>query len=191
MKRQIITAILYTCISALVLGVIYPLAMTAVAQVLFRAKANGGLITRDGSVIGSRLIGQGFSSPGYFHSRPSSAGTGYDAAASSGSNLGPTSSALRDSLSQRAAAEHVDHSQAEIPVDLITGSGSGLDPDISPAAALYQIPRIAQERKLSEDRVRSLVVAHMTARQFGLLGEPRVNVLELNLALDADAAHSP
>lgn len=181
MKKHLITAFLYTIITAVILGVLYPLAITGVAKVAFRDKAEGQLIRRNGEVIGSKLIGQPFTGPGYFHSRPSSAGTGYDASASSGSNLAPTNKALIDRVSKRTIGEDVGPA---VPVDLVTASGSGLDPDITPAAALYQIPRIARERKLQEDPVRQLVMAHITPRQLGLLGEPRVNVLQLNLDLD-------
>jgi potassium-transporting ATPase KdpC subunit len=185
MKKHIVTACLYTLATALGLGIIYPLVITGLAQLAFRDRANGQLIVRDGTVVGSRIIGQPFSGPGYFHSRPSAAGTGYDASSSSGSNLGPTNKVLVDRVNASVASESTG---AAVPVDLVTASGSGLDPDISPAAALYQVPRVARERHLSEDTVRQMVIEHTTQRQFGLLGEPRVNVLELNLALDAGSA---
>ena len=181
MKKHIVTACLYTAITAVVLGLVYPLLITGVARVAFRNKADGQLIVRNGAVAGSKLIGQPFTGAGYFHSRPSQAGTGYDASSSSGSNLGPASKALRDRVAISVAAES---SGRPVPIDLVTASGSGLDPDISPAAALYQVPRVARDRGLSEEAVRNLVLAHVEARQFGLLGEPRVNVLELNLALN-------
>jgi K+-transporting ATPase ATPase C chain len=181
MKKHIVTACLYTVITAILLGIVYPLAITGLARIAFRDKADGQLITRNGAILGSSLIGQPFTGPGYFHSRPSAAGTGYDASASSGSNLGPTNKALIDRVSQSAKAESA---VTPVPVDLVTASGSGLDPDISPAAALYQVPRVANERKLTQDTVQQLVTAHITPRQLGLLGEPRVNVLQLNLALD-------
>jgi K+-transporting ATPase ATPase C chain len=158
------------------------MAIAAFAHVLFSRQASGELIIRNGTVVGSRLIGQPFTGPAYFHSRPSAAGSGYDGSASSGSNLAPTNRALIDRVTQRVAAEK--QASGDVPVDLITASGSGLDPDISPAAAYYQAPRIAQQRHLPETTVRDLVTAIITPRQFGLLGEPRVNVLELNLALD-------
>jgi K+-transporting ATPase ATPase C chain len=185
MKKQLVTAVLYTLITAMVLGIGYPLAITGIAHVLFPRQANGQLITRNGEVVGSRLIGQAFTGPTYFHSRPSAAGTGYDAGSSSGSNLGPTSKALIDRTQASVAAEQTG---TPVPVDLVTASASGLDPDISPAAALYQVARVAKERHLSEAAVSDLVKQHVTQRQFGLLGEPRVNVLELNLALDALSA---
>jgi K+-transporting ATPase ATPase C chain len=182
MKKHIVTAVLYTVITALALGIFYPLAITGLAHVLFPRQAAGELITRNGEVVGSQLIGQAFTGPNYFHSRPSAAGTGYDAQASSGSNLGSTSKALIDRTQASVATEQTG---TPVPVDLVTASASGLDPDISPAAAFYQVPRVAQARHLSEAAVSDLVKQHVTQRQFGLLGEPRVNVLELNLALDA------
>lgn len=181
MKKHLFTSLLYTAITAVVLGLGYPLAITAVAHVFFPAKANGQLLyNSQGELRGSRLIGQPFTGPTYFHSRPSSAGTGYDASSSSGSNLGPTSKALQDRVQQSVAAEK----QTPVPVDLITTSASGLDPDITPAAALFQVPRVASFRNLSTTEVRSLVQANTAPRQFGLLGEPTVNVLALNSALD-------
>lgn len=182
MKKQIITSVLYTLITALILGIVYPLAITAVARVAFPAKANGQLIfDRDGSVAGSALIGQAFTGAGFFHSRPSAAGTGYDASSSSGSNLGPTSKVLIDRVRASVAAEKA----PDVPVDLVTSSASGLDPDITPAAALFQAGRVAAARGLPEAQVRSLVEQYTTPRQLGVLGEPRVNVLELNRALAA------
>ncbi len=183
MKKQIITAVLYTVVTAVLLGVVYPLAITAAARLLFRDKADGQLITRNGEVVGSRLIGQPFTGAGYFHSRPSAAGTGYDAGASSGSNLGPSSKTLIDRVNASVATEQ--NGTAPVPVDLVTASGSGLDPDITPAAATYQVARVAKERNLSQQALQQLVQKNTTDRQFGLLGEPRVNVLQLNLALDA------
>jgi K+-transporting ATPase ATPase C chain len=182
MKRHITTACLYTLITAVLLGIAYPLAITGIARLAFPAQASGELIQRNGVLIGSRLIGQSFTGPEYFHSRPSAAGNGYDASASSGSNLGPTSKALVQRITQSVSAE----TTAEpVPVDLVTASGSGLDPDISPAAAYYQVGRVSGSTGIPEDVLRNLVAAHITQRQFGLLGEPRVNVLELNLALSA------
>jgi K+-transporting ATPase ATPase C chain len=181
MKKTITTAILYTLITAVVLGIGYPLAITGLAHVLFPKQAAGELITRNGEVIGSHLIGQAFTGPTYFHSRPS-AGTGYDAGASSGSNLASTSKALIDRTNASIITEQT--GTTPVPIDLVTASASGLDPDISPAAALYQVPRVATERHLSQSALTQLVQQHTTPRQFGLLGEPRVNVLDLNLALD-------
>jgi K+-transporting ATPase ATPase C chain len=181
MKKHILTAVLYTLVTGALLGVAYPLIITGIAHVLFPAQAAGSLVTRNNALIGSKLIGQAFTGAKYFHSRPSAAGTGYDAQASSGSNLGPTSKALVDRVQASVATEQ---NVAPVPIDLVTASGSGLDPDITPAAALYQVPRVAHERSLSEAAVEELVRQHITPRQFGLLGEPRVNVLELNLALD-------
>jgi len=180
MKKHLITSLLYTVITAVVLGLVYPLAVTGIAHLLFRDKADGQLIRQGDTIVGSKLIGQPFTGPGYFHSRPSAAGTGYDAANSSGSNLGPTSAALVTRVQGAVAAENA---KTDVPVDLVTASASGLDPDITPAAAIYQVPRVAAERHLSEVRVRELVEKSITPRQLGLLGEPRVNVLALNLAL--------
>ena len=193
MKKALITSALYTLITGLILGIGYPLAITGLAHIFFPKQAAGDLITRNGEVIGSQLIGQSFSGVHYFHSRPSAAGAGYDATASSGSNLGPSSKALIQRMQTSIAAEQTassaapttQNNAAPIPVDLVTASGSGLDPDITPAAAYYQAPRIAYERHLTESAVNSLIAQHTTPRQFGLLGEPRVNVLDLNLALDA------
>ena len=181
MKKHILTATLYTLITAVLLGLGYPLAITGLARLAMRSKADGQLIQRNGQTVGSALIGQPFTGPGFFHSRPSAAGAGYDASASSGSNLGPTSQALLDRVSASVKAEQ---GSGDVPVDLVTASASGLDPDISPAAALYQVQRVAQQRHLESSRVEALVQENATPRQFGLLGEPRVNVLQLNLALE-------
>jgi K+-transporting ATPase ATPase C chain len=178
------TAVLMTIVTTILLGIVYPLAVTGIAQVVFRDNANGQLIERDGQVIGSRIIGQAFSSPGYFHGRPSAAGTGYDAANSAGTNLGPTNKKLIDAVTANVEAAKKENPGAPIPIDLVTTSASGLDPHLSPAAALFQVPRVARERRLSEDELRALVTAHTEGRQWGFLGEPRVNVLLLNLALD-------
>jgi K+-transporting ATPase ATPase C chain len=180
MKKHILTSCLYTVVTAVLLGLLYPLAITELAKVAFPKKANGELIVQNGNIVGSQLIGQPFTGPQYFHSRPSAAGTGYDASASSGSNLGPTSKALSDRVSASVTSEGTG---SPVPVDLVTASGSGLDPDITPAAALYQVPRIAKARGLSEETLQELVKSHIVGRQLGLLGEPRINVLELNMAL--------
>ena len=185
LTRNFIVAILMTIVTTVILGVIYPLGITAIAQVVFPEKANGQLIARDGKVIGSRIIGQGFSSPGYFRSRPSAAGTGYDAANSAGSNLGPTNKKLIDAVTANVEAAKKENPNAPVPIDLVTTSASGLDPHISPANAAFQIPRVARERGISETDVSRVVADHTERRQLGFLGEPRVNVLELNLALDA------
>jgi len=187
MKRDLITSVLMTLVTTVLFGLLFPLIVTGLAQTIFPNKAKGELIAANGAVLGSRLIGQPFSSPGYFHSRPSAAGTGYDAGASSGSNLGPTNHALIDRIKQDVATLHAENPSVPVPMDLVTTSGSGLDPHISPEGAAFQVPRVAHERGLSEDAVRELVREHTQQRQFGFLGEPRVNVLELNLALDAKA----
>ncbi|MDQ2925635.1 MAG: potassium-transporting ATPase subunit KdpC [Acidobacteriota bacterium] len=181
MKKHIVTACLYTLITAVLLGIGYPLLITGIAHFAMRDKADGQLLIRNNIAVGSSLIGQPFTGPGYFHSRPSSAGSGYDASASSGSNYGPTNKSLIDRVD---ASVKSGGGNAPIPVDLVTASGSGLDPDITPAAALYQVHRIAQERRMTEAIVANLVQEHTTQRQLGLFGEPRVNVLGLNLALD-------
>jgi K+-transporting ATPase ATPase C chain len=182
MNKHVITACLYTVATAIALGLIYPILITGVAQLAFPNKANGQLIVESGHLLGSRIIGQPFTGPGYFHSRPSAAGTGYDASSSSGSNLAPTNKSLITRVDASVAS---DSTGTPVPVDLVTTSASGLDPDITPAAALYQVARVARERKVSEESVRDLVMHHVTARQFGLFGEPRVNVLELNRALSS------
>jgi K+-transporting ATPase ATPase C chain len=182
--RNLLVAVLMTVVTTVLFGIVYPLAMTGVAQAIFPAKANGQLIERSGRVIGSRIIGQAFSSPGYFHGRPSAAGAGYDAANSSGTNLGPTNKKLADAVKAAVDAAKTENPSAPVPIDLVTSSASGLDPDISPAAALFQAPRVARERHVTDADVRRLLAAHVEGRQWGFLGEPRVNVLELNLALD-------
>ena len=192
LNRNLLIALLMTIVTTVLLGVIYPLGITAIAQVVFPDQANGQLIKRDSTVVGSRIIGQGFSSPGYFHSRPSAAGMGYDAANSAGSQLGPTNRTLIDAVKANVDAARKEISCGDgrsgpcpaVPVDLVTTSASGLDPHLSPAAADFQVPRVARERGMSETDVRRLVDAYTEGRQLGFLGEPRVNVLELNLALD-------
>jgi potassium-transporting ATPase KdpC subunit len=183
--RNLLVAVLMTVVTTVLLGVVYPLAITAVAQVMFPDQANGQLIERNGVTIGARIIGQGFSSPGYFRSRPSAAGMGYDAANSAGSQLGPTNKKLIDAVTANVEAARRENPNAPVPIDLVTTSASGVDPHLSPAAADFQVPRVARERGMSESDVRRLVDAHTEGRQLGFLGEPRVNVLELNLALDA------
>jgi K+-transporting ATPase ATPase C chain len=187
MKKNLITAVLMTIATTVLLGILYPLLVTGLAQLIFPKQANGELIHgKDGVLVGSRLIGQPFSGPGYFHSRPSAAGAaGYDATASGGSNLGPTNAQLITRVNGDVAKLQAENPGAAIPVDLVTTSGSGLDPDISPAAAEFQIRRVAAERKIQETEIARLVAEHSENRQWGFLGEPRVNVLELNLALDA------
>jgi len=183
-KQNLVAAVLMTVVTTVLLGIVYPLVVTGVAQVMFHDKANGQLIEQNGKVIGSRIIGQAFSSPGYFRSRPSAAGTGYDATSSGGTNLGPTNKKLVDAVKAAAEAAQKENPGTPVPVDLVTSSASGLDPHISPAAADFQVPRVARERGISEDDVRWAVGAHTTGRQWGFLGEAVVNVLELNLALD-------
>jgi len=190
MKKNLLIAVLMTIATTFLLGIIYPLVVTLLAQVLFHDKANGQLVSRNSEVIGSRIIGQPFVSDKYFHSRPSAAGNGYDAANSSGSNLGPTNQKLIDRIKSDTAAAQAENPNTPVPMDLVTTSGSGLDPDITPAAALFQVPRIARVRGLSEDQVRALVQSRIQKRQFGILGEPRVNVLQLNLALDGKKSGS-
>ncbi|HXE36700.1 MAG TPA: potassium-transporting ATPase subunit KdpC [Verrucomicrobiae bacterium] len=187
MKQYLRTAILMTLVTTVLFGLFYPLAVTGLGQLFFRAQANGGMIFEHGQIVGSRLIGQPFSSAWYFHPRPSGAGNGYDPVAPSGgaSNLGPTNRQLMDRVKGDVEKLHSENPGAAIPVDLVTTSGSGLDPEISPAAAEFQIPRVARERHMSETDLRSLVQRHTLGRQFGLFGEPRVNVIELNLDLDA------
>lgn len=184
-SRNFISAVLMTIVTTVILGVIYPLGITAIAQVAFPNKANGQLINRNGVVVGSRIIGQGFSSSGYFHSRPSAAGTGWDAANSAGSQLGPTNKKLIDGVKANVEAARKENPGAPVPIDLVTTSASGFDPHLSPAAAEFQAPRVARERGMSEADVRQLIAAHTEGRTFGFFGEPRVNVLELNLALDS------
>jgi potassium-transporting ATPase KdpC subunit len=186
MKKNLIIALLYTVVTTVLLGIGYPLIVTAIAHVAFPKQAAGSLVyNAQGELIGSHWIGQPFTGPTYFHSRPSAAGAGYDPTSSSGSNLAPTSAALVTRVQQSVTTEQTAaQTGKDVPIDLVTASASGLDPDITPAAAFFQVPRIAAQRGISEDQVRSLVQAHLQQRQLGFLGEPRVNVLELNLALD-------
>jgi len=188
MKKNLLISIWYTLATTVLLGIIYPLVVTGLAQVMFPKQANGELIVQNGKLVGSHLLGQPFTAPGYFWSRPSAAGTaGYDPTASGGSNLGPTNKMLIDRVSASVQQLQPTNPNAPIPADLVTTSGSGLDPDISPASADFQVLRVAKERGMSEQDVRALVAKHTTGRQLGFLGEPRVNVLDLNL--DLDAAH--
>jgi K+-transporting ATPase ATPase C chain len=186
MKKNLITAFLMTAVTTILLGLVYPLVVTGLAQVLFHDKANGQLITKNGEIVGSKIIGQPFTGPGYFHSRPSAAGNGYDAANSGGSNLGPTNQKLIDRVKQDTATLQSENPAVPVPIDLVTTSASGLDPDITPAGAEFQVPRVARVRGTSEDKIRQLIAQYSQGRQLGFLGEPRVNVLQLNLALDAD-----
>jgi potassium-transporting ATPase KdpC subunit len=185
MKKNLMISIWMTLATTIIFGLIYPLAVTGLAQVMFPHRANGQLIRRDGKIVGSKIIGQTFAGASYFHSRPSYAGNGYDAGQSSGSNLGPTNKTLIDRVNSDVQKLQAENPGKAIPVDLVTSSGSGLDPEISPAAAEFQIPRVARARGISEENVRAAVAKHTLQRDLGFLGEPRVNVLELNLDLDA------
>jgi potassium-transporting ATPase KdpC subunit len=184
MKKNLITAVLMTIAMTILLGLVYPLVITGLAQVLFRDKANGQIIVRNGQAIGSRIIAQPFTGAKYFHPRGSDAGNGYDAANSNGSQLGPTNQKLIDRVKGDVSTLEQENPGQPIPVDMVTHSASGLDPDISPANAEFQIPRVAKARGIAESTLRELVEKYTAGRELGLLGEPRVNVLELNLALD-------
>ncbi len=189
--RHVYPAVALTIVLTVLVGIVYPFVMTGLSELVFKDKARGSLIEREGKVIGSRLIGQPFKGSRYFHSRPSAAGSGYDAAASGGTNLGPTSKTLfEEQIKGRAKELKSENPKMKIPVDLVTSSGSGLDPHISPAAAGFQVPRVARERRMEEDQVRQLIRKHTEGRQFGILGEPRINVLELNLELDEELGKS-
>jgi potassium-transporting ATPase KdpC subunit len=184
MKKNLLISLWMTIATTILLGIVYPLIVTGVAQALFHRQANGQLIEKDGQVVGSSIIGQGFASPAYFHSRPSVAGNGWDAGSSNGSNYGPTNQKLVDRVKGDVASAQADNPGSPIPIDLVTTSASGLDPHITPAAAEFQLSRVAKARGVSVDQLRLLVAKHAEGRQFGFLGEPRVNVLELNLDLD-------
>jgi potassium-transporting ATPase KdpC subunit len=184
MKKNLLISLWMTMATTILFGLIYPLVVTGLAQLIFPHKANGQLIQKDGQIVGSTLIGQGFSSPGYFHSRPSAAGNGWDAANSGGSNFGPTNQKLLDRVKGDVAMAQADNSGMPVPIDLVTTSASGFDPHITPAAAEFQLARVAKVRGTTIDQLRSLVAKHSSGRQLGFLGEPRVNVLELNLDLD-------
>jgi potassium-transporting ATPase KdpC subunit len=191
MRRNLLVAVRFTLITTVIFGLLYPLAVTMLSQWIFPHQANGSLVMKDGKVIGSKLIAQAFTGDQYFHPRPSAAGSGYDPTSSSASNLAPTNQALVTRVQQDVAKLRKENPGAAIPADLVTTSGSGLDPDISPAAADFQIPRVAKARGISPDDLRRIVARHTQPRQLGLLGEPRVNVLELNLDLDASAPLKP
>jgi K+-transporting ATPase ATPase C chain len=179
MKKNLIISVLMTVVTTVLLGLVYPLVVTGLAQLFFRDKANGQLVERNGIVVASRIIAQPFVGAGYFHPRPSAAGNGYDATSSGGTNFGPTNQKLD------VANAQAENPGKPVPADMVTTSASGLDPHITPASAEFQVPRIAKARGMSEDAVRTLVAQHTQGRQWGFFGEPRVNVLELNLSLDS------
>jgi potassium-transporting ATPase KdpC subunit len=191
MKKNLMISVLYTIVTTILLGIGYPLLVTGLAQVLFPKQANGSLIVQNGKIVGSHLLGQPFTAPGYFYSRPSGAGNGYDATSSGSSQLGPTNKALIDRVNASIQQLQPTNPGVPVPVDLVTQSGSGLDPDVTPAGADFQVPRVAKERGMSEQDVRALVAKHTQGRQLGFLGEPRVNVLDLNLDLDAQHPMHP
>jgi K+-transporting ATPase ATPase C chain len=184
MKKNFLIAVLMTVVTTVLLGLVYPLVVTGLAQLIFPHKANGQLINKGGKVVGSSIIGQGFSGAGYFHSRPSAAGNGYDAANSGGSNFGPTNQKLLDRVKSDVATAQAGNPGTPVPIDLVTTSASGFDPHITPASAEFQLPRVAKARGITIEKLRTIVAMHTEARQFGILGEARVNVLELNLDLD-------
>jgi potassium-transporting ATPase KdpC subunit len=190
MKKNLITSVLMTIATTLLLGIMYPLLVTGLAQLLFPRQANGQLIQNADRTVGSRIIGQGFSGAGYFHSRLSAAGNRYDATSSGGSNLGPTNQKLIDRVKLDVATLQAENPGQPIPIDLVTASASGFDPHITPAAAAFQVPRVAKARGITEQQVSLLVAKHTEGRQLGFLGEPRVSVLELNLDLDANSQNS-
>ena len=188
LRKQLRPAIVMTLVLCIITGLVYPGVVTGIAQVVFPRQANGSLVTVNGRVVGSALIGQSFTQPYYFHSRPSAAGAGYDGAASAGTNKGPTDGKLADTLIARAVDSVVKHdgvAKGHIPTDMVTASGSGLDPHISPANAYLQVARVGHARRADSAAVRALLDRHVEGRQFGFLGEPRVNVLLLNIALDS------
>ena len=188
MRKNLVTSLLYTVVTAVLLGIVYPLLMTVLAQAFFHRKANGQMVTVKGEIVGSRIIGQAFDGVGYFHGRPSAAGAnGYDAASSGGSNYGPTNAKYVARVESSVAALQKENPGVPVPIDLVTASASGLDPDITPAAAAFQVPGVAKARGMAEQTLKRLVAKHTRQRQFGFLGEPRVNVLELNLDLDRTA----
>jgi K+-transporting ATPase ATPase C chain len=185
MKKNLLIAVWFTVVTTLIFGIFYPLVVTGLARVMFPDRAHGQLIERNGKIVGSRIIGQAFSGPGYFHPRPSNAGTGYDPTASGGSNLAPTNKNLVERVKGDVQKLQAENPGVPVPIDLVTSSGSGLDPEISRAAADFQIPRVAHARDMKAEYLRHLVAKHTKDRDLGFLGEPRVNVLELNLELDA------
>ena len=191
MKKQLIVAVAYTIVTTVIFGLGYPLLVTGLSQLLFPKQANGSLIVKNGQVVGSRLLGQSFSADKYFHPRPSNAGSGYDPLASGGSNLGPTNQALVTRVEQDVARWQKENPGVPIPSDLVTSSGSGLDPDISPASAAFQVARVANARGASQDQIRTIVAKHTQGRQWGIFGEARVNVLEVNLDLDESLPTRP
>jgi len=184
MKKNLLISVLMTVATTLLFGIFYPLIVTGLAQLIFPHRANGQLIVKDGKVVGSTIIGQGFSGAAYFHPRLSAAGNGYDAANSGGSNLGPTNQKLIDRVKSDVAANQPDNPATPVPIDLVTTSASGFDPHITPAAAEFQLSRVSKARGIAPDQLRTLIAKHTEARQLGFLGEARVNVLELNLDLD-------
>ncbi|HEY0613690.1 MAG TPA: potassium-transporting ATPase subunit KdpC [Candidatus Elarobacter sp.] len=189
--RHIVTSVLYTIVSVMVLGLVYPVAIWGAGTLLFHHQAQGSLVyDENGKLIGSELVGQRWTAPRYFHGRPSAAGAGYDPTSTGGTNLGPASKKLLDTTKRTldALRKANPHATGPVPMDLVTSSASGIDPDVSPAGAYYQAPRVAEARRIPLGRVRSLIDAHVVSRQFGVLGEPHVNVFELNRALDAQRA---